>query len=129
MTLTVMSPENMSSKSPPKYAHVQDTLTGALLLTEVGVDLRGCFVSGNKCINQLKNIVNGTEKAVKALQITSKCALEQAYKMVSTINSSKPTKECEELIGIIQKQLNELEQSVGYKELIDIDVHQVFFIL
>ncbi|CAG9865316.1 unnamed protein product [Phyllotreta striolata] len=114
MKLTVMSPDNMNAKSTA-CDHVEGALAGALLLTEVGVDLRGCYVSGVRCVGQLKSIVNGTEKTIKALQATSRCALEQAYKMVSTIDSNERVKEREELIAIIKKQLDDLE----HKESID----------
>ncbi|XP_057658675.1 uncharacterized protein LOC130895422 [Diorhabda carinulata] len=102
-----MSTKNTSSKSLPNSI-LQDTLNSALLLTEVGVDLRGCYVSGSKCLSQLKNIITTTEGAIEALQLTAKSTLEHAHKIVVSINNSKPTKEGQELITIIDKQLSEL---------------------
>nr|CAH7765812.1 unnamed protein product [Callosobruchus chinensis] len=109
-----MSPDEATKL--PKTNTMENVLHNALLMTEIGIDLKDGFIAGEKYINQLKTILLGADKAISALHSISKSSLEQAqHILASLVQSDFPNnafkQECDRLLGIVEKQLLELELS------------------
>ncbi|KAJ8967180.1 hypothetical protein NQ317_006526 [Molorchus minor] len=108
-----MSPENLTKSPKPCNTPLENVLHHALLRTELGMDLKERYASGEKYICYLKTILNGADKAVSGLQLISKSCLEEAKHVVKSLSDTEMTpdmrNEYEKLLGIIENQLSGLE--------------------
>lgn len=86
-----MSPDNVSSKLAKKSSF-HNILHNAILMTEVGMDLKDRYISGEKYICYLKSVISGADKAISALHFIAKSSLEHAQHMLLSIadNESSP---------------------------------------
>ncbi|XP_030761712.1 uncharacterized protein LOC115886612 [Sitophilus oryzae] len=107
-----MSPE-ANKKNTNKNADLNsEILKQALNLSEVAMDLRDHYIAGEKCINFFKSMINGAEKALNAIEITSKSSFNLANKLVeNNINvpelSEELKLEYDQLQGLINKHLSD----------------------
>lgn len=92
---------------------LHNILHNAVTITEVGMDLKERFLSGEKYICYLKTVVAGADKAMSALHSISKSSLEQAQQMLISVRESNVTPtfkhERERLLAVIEKQIRDLD--------------------
>ncbi|KAJ8934165.1 hypothetical protein NQ314_013547 [Rhamnusium bicolor] len=107
-----MFPDNLS-KLPKTPYHLENMLQHVLLMTEVGMDLKERYISGEKYICYLKTILSGADKAISALHYISKSSLEEGKRLIKCLEETEMPinikNEYDKLLTIIDKQLNELE--------------------
>ncbi|XP_023023940.2 uncharacterized protein isoform X1 [Leptinotarsa decemlineata] len=100
----------MATNSTKKDSYKEQMLQNALLMTEVGMDLKERYVSGDRYVSHLKTIISGAEKAIATLHSIAKASLEQAQKVISSLSENELLKEeCDRVLTIIEKQLADLE--------------------
>lgn len=108
-----MSPDNTTKLQNNNTSFLHSILYDAAVMTEVGMDLKERFLSGEKYICYLKTIISGADKAITALHAISKSSLEQAQQMLNSIEikDTAPSfkHERERLLVVIEKQIRELE--------------------
>lgn len=109
-----MSPDNFSSKIPKNnFESLQNILYNAVMITEVGIDLKERFVSGEKYINYLKTVIVGADKAMCALHTIAKSSLEQAQQILNSVREADVTPtfqhERDRLLIVIDKQIRDLD--------------------
>lgn len=110
-----MSPDNPTDNLLMKnnIVSLHNILHNAVTITEVGIDLKERFLSGEKYICYLKTIVAGADKAMSALHSISKSSLEQAQQMLISVRECDATPtfthERERLLAVIEKQIRDLD--------------------
>ncbi|XP_050310749.1 uncharacterized protein LOC126746500 [Anthonomus grandis grandis] len=105
---------NGSASKEKDCALDNHVLKQALLMVEVGIELKDRYSAGDKYIRHLKTFVNGAEKAVAALQLTSRSSLDLAEKLLqSNLKSQKLSEnlkhEFENLLSVIQREISTME--------------------
>nr|CAI5857288.1 unnamed protein product [Callosobruchus analis] len=123
-----MSPDEATKL--PKTNSMENFLHNALLMTEIGIDLKDRFIAGEKYINHLKTILLGADKAISALHLISKSSLEQAQHILTSLVQSDFSnnafkQECERLLSIVEKQLLELELKNSEASCTNLDMEQL----
>ncbi|KAG5872701.1 hypothetical protein JTB14_008795 [Gonioctena quinquepunctata] len=116
------------TKSSKIDSYYEKVLQNALLMTEVGMDLKDRYISGERYICQLKTIISGADKAILALHSVAKSSLDHAHKMVFSISESESPllkEECDRILLIIEKQLGELELRVSDTNCESLDLPQL----
>lgn len=109
-----MSPEETATNlTNSKESSLNTILFNAAVMTEVGMDLKDRFLSGEKYVSYLKTIVCEADKAITSLHDISKNSLEQAQKLLIAIkgNDVSPVvkRERDRLFTLIEKHLCDLE--------------------
>ncbi|XP_023310771.1 uncharacterized protein LOC111691741 [Anoplophora glabripennis] len=125
-----MLPEETAPNRLLKTPHnLEKTLHHALLMTEVGMDLKERYISGEKYVCYLKSIITGADKAITALHYISKSSLEEAKQLIKSLGGPDvPTNirnEYEKLLAIIDKQLNDLEMKNLEQSIENLDITQI----
>ncbi|CAH0555500.1 unnamed protein product [Brassicogethes aeneus] len=84
----------------------------ALVMAEVGIDMKERYLAGMKYVCYLKAVLNGADRALNRLQMISKTSLVNAQKYIlNNISSCDSTtrNDYEKLLAVVEKQLNEIE--------------------
>ncbi|KAJ8917759.1 hypothetical protein NQ315_005210 [Exocentrus adspersus] len=124
-----MLPEKVTPKTSKASYNLEKVLHHALLMTEVGMDLKERYLSGEKYVCYLKTIITGADKAISALHYISKSSLEDAKQLVKSLGGPDVPvnirNEYEKLLAIIDKQLNDLEMKNMEQCIENMDITQI----
>lgn len=109
-----MSAQDTKAKLPKNISSsLHNILYNAAVMTEVGMDLKERFISGERYISYLKTVISGADKAISALHSISKSSLEQAQQLLNSVgevdSSENFRHERERLLAVIENQIRELE--------------------
>lgn len=120
--------ENESNKLKTTH-NLEKVLHQALMMTEVGMDLKERYISGEKYVCYLKNIITGADKAISALHYISKSSLEEAKQLIKSLGGPEVPvnirNEYEKLLAIIDRQLNDLEMKNIEQNIENLDLTQI----
>lgn len=124
-----MLPKEIAPNKLKTSNNLEKLLHHALLMTEVGMDLKERYISGEKYVSYLKNIISGADKAISALHYISKSSLEEAKLLIKSLGGPEVPgnirEEYEKLLAIIDRQLNDLEMKNVEQSIENLDITQI----
>lgn len=111
----------LNSKSVPLRAQIENMLHNAILMTEMGMDLKERCNAGEKYVCYLRSLSIKAGKTINSLQSSGKSFISLAQKLITALLTSierisltDPSCytmkiECEKLLSVIEKELIEID--------------------
>ena len=103
----------LRAETSSQLSSTEDLLQNVVLMAEIGIDLKERCNIAEKYVAHLKLLFSQAARTIEGLQTTSKCALQQAKKLLNgttpLAGSSGVRTDYEKLLAVIDKQLNDFD--------------------